>query len=84
MNANDESVIATGILDIWANDEGEGGNKAKKVSKPSVIPAVEVEAPGCSVSSMEVITLPDIIQEIAEEDEENKKRHLRLVAKQEN
>ncbi|KAK0592359.1 hypothetical protein LWI29_017801 [Acer saccharum] len=52
----DESVIATGILDIWANDEGEGGNKAKKVSKPSVIPAVEVEAPGCSVSSMEVIT----------------------------
>ncbi|KAK1571913.1 hypothetical protein Q3G72_024830 [Acer saccharum] len=50
----DGSVIALGMLDIWANDEGD--NKSKKVSKPSVIPAVEVEAPGCSVSSMEVIT----------------------------
>ncbi|TXG50018.1 hypothetical protein EZV62_025893 [Acer yangbiense] len=44
------SVIASSMLDIWANDEGEGGNKAKKVSKPSVILAVEVEAPGCSFS----------------------------------
>ncbi|KAK4836343.1 hypothetical protein QYF36_021663 [Acer negundo] len=41
----DDSVIASGMIDIWAN---EGDNKSKKVSKLSVIPAVEVEAPGCS------------------------------------
>ncbi|KAK4835281.1 hypothetical protein QYF36_007803 [Acer negundo] len=142
----DDSVIASGMLDIMAN---EGDNKSKKVSKPSVIPAVEVEAPGCSfnpayeshqeslaqavaeemqkVYQNELVpepipftvpghaiddedryflevdnasddegnvenlsenahenSLPDIIQEIAKEDEENKKRHMRrLVAKQE-
>ncbi|KAK0592735.1 hypothetical protein LWI29_024398 [Acer saccharum] len=142
----DDSVIASGMLDIWAN---EGDNKSKKVSKPSVIPAVEVEAPGCSFNptyeshqeslaqavaeEMQKVyqnelgpepipftvsghaiddedryflevdnasddegnvenlsenahenSLPDIIQEIAKEDEENKKRHMRrLVAKQE-
>ncbi|CAL4910377.1 unnamed protein product [Urochloa decumbens] len=34
-------------LDIWAGN-GSGGTKAKKRSTTSVIPAVEVEAPGCS------------------------------------
>ncbi|CAM0150029.1 unnamed protein product, partial [Urochloa decumbens] len=34
-------------LDIWAGN-GNGGTKAKKRSTTSVIPAVEVEAPGCS------------------------------------
>ncbi|CAN6336342.1 unnamed protein product [Urochloa humidicola] len=34
-------------LDIWAGN-GNGGTKAKKKSTASVIPAVEVEAPGCS------------------------------------
>ncbi|PUZ63998.1 hypothetical protein GQ55_3G109600 [Panicum hallii var. hallii] len=34
-------------LDIWAGD-GNGDTKAKKRSTTSVIPAVEVEAPGCS------------------------------------
>ncbi|KAJ1261579.1 hypothetical protein BS78_09G040900 [Paspalum vaginatum] len=34
-------------LDIWAG-EGKGDTKAKKRSTTSVIPAVEVEPPGCS------------------------------------
>ncbi|WCJ20001.1 Ribosome biogenesis protein NOP53 [Euphorbia peplus] len=33
--------------DLWENN-GEPDNKARKVSIPSAIPAVEVEAPGCS------------------------------------
>ncbi|KAJ0046872.1 hypothetical protein Pint_06665 [Pistacia integerrima] len=37
----------SGMADIWSN-EGEGDNKSKKVSKPLVIPAVEVEPAGCS------------------------------------
>ncbi|TKY56513.1 P60 protein [Spatholobus suberectus] len=34
------------VFDLW-NDKGED-NKVKKVSKPSLIPAVEVDPPGCS------------------------------------
>ncbi|KAF8009841.1 hypothetical protein BT93_J0738 [Corymbia citriodora subsp. variegata] len=39
------SVSASGMVDLWA-DESDG--KLKKKPKPSVIPAVEVEPPGCS------------------------------------
>ncbi|KAL4576091.1 hypothetical protein LXL04_012179 [Taraxacum kok-saghyz] len=37
----------TGMVDIWDN-KGEQAGKARKVSKLMVIPAVEVEPPGCS------------------------------------
>ncbi|XP_062157312.1 ribosome biogenesis protein NOP53 isoform X2 [Alnus glutinosa] len=41
----DDFATASGMVDIW----GEDKNKAKKQkSKPSIIPAVEVEPPGCS------------------------------------
>ncbi|KAJ4720168.1 Ribosome biogenesis protein NOP53 [Melia azedarach] len=54
-----------GIVDIWAN-EGEG-DKPKKVSKPSVIPAVEVEAPGCSYNPSFESHQESLAQAVAEE-----------------
>ncbi|GMP69549.1 hypothetical protein CsSME_00028769 [Camellia sinensis var. sinensis] len=148
----EEGVSNSGMVDIW-DGKGEHTGKTKKKSKPSVIPAVEVEPPGCSFNPSfeshqdslaravademqkiyrhelgpepvpltvpgEVVdeeemyfldadngsddddpnianedkdgdnehenSLPDIIQEIAKEDEERQKRHLRrAVAKQE-
>ncbi|CAL5343711.1 unnamed protein product [Camellia sinensis] len=41
----EEGVSNSGMVDIW---DGEHTGKTKKKSKPSVIPAVEVEPPGCS------------------------------------
>ncbi|KAK3407784.1 hypothetical protein EUGRSUZ_J00153 [Eucalyptus grandis] len=41
----DASVSASGMVDLWT---GEFDGKLKKKSKPSVIPAVEVEPSGCS------------------------------------
>ncbi|CAN6326661.1 unnamed protein product [Urochloa humidicola] len=46
-NVTMEDDSAEKNLDIWA-ENGNGGTKAKKRSTASVIPAVEVEAPGCS------------------------------------
>ncbi|KAI4306519.1 hypothetical protein L6164_029790 [Bauhinia variegata] len=43
----DDSTSASGMLDIWG-DKGEDNSKVKKVSKPSIIPAVEVDPPGSS------------------------------------
>ncbi|KAK3172168.1 hypothetical protein Dsin_032505 [Dipteronia sinensis] len=60
----DDSVIASGMLDIWAN---EGDIKSKKVSKPSVIPAVEVEAPGCSFNPAYESHQESLAQAVAEE-----------------
>ncbi|KAI9156129.1 hypothetical protein LWI28_001065 [Acer negundo] len=60
----DDSVIASGMIDIWAN---EGDNKSKKVSKPSVIPAVEVEAPGCSFNPAYESHQESLAQAVAEE-----------------
>ncbi|KAK4834999.1 hypothetical protein QYF36_003687 [Acer negundo] len=60
----DDSVIASGMLDIWAN---EGDNKSKKVSKPSVIPAVEVEALGCSFNPAYESHQESLAQAVAEE-----------------
>ncbi|KAK1572258.1 hypothetical protein Q3G72_029769 [Acer saccharum] len=60
----DDSVIASGMLDIWAH---EGDNKSKKVSKPSVIPAVEVEAPGCSFNPTYESRQESLAQAVAEE-----------------
>ncbi|KAL5799775.1 hypothetical protein ACOSQ3_032871 [Xanthoceras sorbifolium] len=62
----DDSVIASGMVDIWAN-EGEGDDKSKKVSKPSVIPAVEVEAPGCSFNPTYESHQESLAQAVAEE-----------------
>ncbi|KAE9451565.1 hypothetical protein C3L33_16555, partial [Rhododendron williamsianum] len=42
-----DGVSDSGMVDIW-DDEGEHTGKFKKKSKPSIIPAVEVEPPGCS------------------------------------
>ncbi|XP_058182988.1 ribosome biogenesis protein NOP53 isoform X2 [Rhododendron vialii] len=42
-----DGVSDSGMVDIWG-DEGEHTGKFKKKSKPSIIPAVEVEPPGCS------------------------------------
>ncbi|XP_022860260.1 ribosome biogenesis protein NOP53-like isoform X2 [Olea europaea var. sylvestris] len=42
----DESVPGSSSVDLW--DAGEDAVKTKKKFKPSVIPAVEVEPPGCS------------------------------------
>ncbi|CAK7325954.1 unnamed protein product [Dovyalis caffra] len=41
------AASGSGMADIWEN-EGECDDKARKISKPSVIPAVEVEPSGCS------------------------------------
>ncbi|KAK4835842.1 hypothetical protein QYF36_015206 [Acer negundo] len=60
----DDSVIASGMLDIWAN---EGDNKSKKVSKLSVLPAVEVEAPGCSFNPAFESHQESLAQAVAEE-----------------
>ncbi|OVA13161.1 P60-like [Macleaya cordata] len=38
---------ASGIVDIW-DDKGVDNVQAKKKPKPSTIPAVEIEPPGCS------------------------------------
>ncbi|KAL7214693.1 hypothetical protein ACSBR1_026972 [Camellia fascicularis] len=43
----EEGVSDSGMVDIW-DGKGEHTGKTKKKSKPSVIPAVEVEPPGCS------------------------------------
>ncbi|KAK3015212.1 hypothetical protein RJ639_005421 [Escallonia herrerae] len=43
----DDGVSESGMVDLW-DDKGDNDVKPKKVSKTSVIPAVEVEPPGCS------------------------------------
>ncbi|PSS32500.1 P60-like protein [Actinidia chinensis var. chinensis] len=42
-----DGALDSGMVDIW-DDKGENTGKTKKKSKPSIIPAVEVEPPGCS------------------------------------
>ncbi|GAB2212445.1 hypothetical protein Droror1_Dr00020411 [Drosera rotundifolia] len=41
-----DDVTELGKFDVWA-DEGDCNDRRKKI-RPSVVPAVEVEAPGCS------------------------------------
>ncbi|CAK9160605.1 unnamed protein product [Ilex paraguariensis] len=43
----DGTVLNSGMVDIWDN-KGEPNIKTKKTSRPSIIPAVEVEPSGCS------------------------------------
>lgn len=42
-----ESAHDSGIVDLW-DENGDGNAKIKKKPKSSIIPAVEVEHPGCS------------------------------------
>ncbi|KAH9767375.1 Ribosome biogenesis protein NOP53 [Citrus sinensis] len=60
-----DGASASGMVDIWAN-EGEGDNP-KKVPKPSVIPAVEVEASGCSYNPTFESHQESLAQAVAEE-----------------
>ncbi|XP_062092411.1 ribosome biogenesis protein NOP53 [Humulus lupulus] len=43
----DESATASDMVDIW-DKKGDNHGKVKKVAMPSLIPAVEVDHPGCS------------------------------------
>ncbi|OIW05418.1 hypothetical protein TanjilG_23244 [Lupinus angustifolius] len=43
----DNSSLAPDVFDLWG-DKDEGNGKLKKASKHSLIPAVEVDPPGCS------------------------------------
>ncbi|KAF3443324.1 hypothetical protein FNV43_RR13006 [Rhamnella rubrinervis] len=43
----EESAMAADMVGIW-DAKGDDNGKIKKVSKPSIIPAVEVDPPGCS------------------------------------
>ncbi|KAL6977530.1 hypothetical protein U1Q18_026329 [Sarracenia purpurea var. burkii] len=45
--SKEDGVSESGMVDIW-DDKGEHTGKTEKKSKPSDIPAVEVEPPGCS------------------------------------
>nr|AAU90201.1 unknown protein [Oryza sativa Japonica Group] len=54
------------ILDIWGEDV-KGDHKAKKRSTASVIPAVEVEAPGCSFNPPFEAHQDSLAQAVADE-----------------
>ncbi|KAL1307943.1 hypothetical protein HN51_049859 [Arachis hypogaea] len=43
----DDSDLPSDVFDMWG-DKDEDIRKGKKVTKPSLIPAVEVDPPGCS------------------------------------
>ncbi|KAJ8769448.1 hypothetical protein K2173_002938 [Erythroxylum novogranatense] len=47
VSQEDETAPTSTMVDIWEK-EGEPNEKSRKISKPSIIPAVEVEPPGCS------------------------------------
>ncbi|XP_010087047.2 ribosome biogenesis protein NOP53 [Morus notabilis] len=42
-----DSATASDMVDIWG-DKGDDNVKVRKIAKPSIIPAVEVDPPGCS------------------------------------
>ncbi|XP_057989857.1 ribosome biogenesis protein NOP53 [Hevea brasiliensis] len=54
------------MVDLWEN-EGECDKKTRKVFKPSVIPAVEVEPPGCSFNPSFEAHQDSLAQAVAEE-----------------
>ncbi|KAL0539715.1 hypothetical protein IC582_023931 [Cucumis melo] len=56
-----------GMLDLW-DDEGEvRSKKTSKISKPSIIPAVEVEPPGCSFNPSHESHQDVLAQAVAQE-----------------
>ncbi|CAN0878271.1 Ribosome biogenesis protein NOP53, partial [Linum grandiflorum] len=56
----------SGITDLWENEE-DGDNRTRKVVKPSIIPAVEVEPPGCSYNPSFEAHQDSLAQAVAEE-----------------
>jgi nucleolar protein 53 len=59
-------IMASGTFDLW-EDNGESDRKAKKVAKPSIIPAVEIEPNGCSYNPPEESHKDALAQAVAEE-----------------
>ncbi|KAG6600893.1 ribosome biogenesis protein NOP53-like [Cucurbita moschata] len=55
-----------GLLDLW-DDKGEARSKISKKPKPSIIPAVEVEPPGCSFNPSHESHQDVLAQAVAEE-----------------
>ncbi|PPR83759.1 hypothetical protein GOBAR_AA36957 [Gossypium barbadense] len=62
----DETVPDSGMVPIWG-DEGQHSGKARQVSKQSIIPAVEVEPPGCSYNPTFDSHQDSLAQAVAEE-----------------
>ncbi|OAY46372.1 ribosome biogenesis protein NOP53 [Manihot esculenta] len=63
---NDSCVKGSSMVDLWGS-EGEADNKLRKASKPSAIPAVEVEPPGCSFNPSFEAHQDSLAQAVAEE-----------------
>ncbi|KAF8397156.1 hypothetical protein HHK36_016063 [Tetracentron sinense] len=59
-----EQVSASGMVDIW---NGDNNANVKKNSKPSHIPAVEVEPPGCSFNPSFEAHQDSLARAVAEE-----------------
>ncbi|GLT28738.1 hypothetical protein SLA2020_036470 [Shorea laevis] len=64
--AKGDSAPDSGFYNIWEN-KGECDVKARKVMKTSVIPAVEVEPPGCSFNPTFESHQDSLAQAVAEE-----------------
>ncbi|EEF41532.1 conserved hypothetical protein [Ricinus communis] len=62
----DGAIQDSGMVDLWGN-EGECDNKTRKISNPSVIPAVEVVPPGCSYNPSFEAHQDSLAQAVAEE-----------------
>ncbi|XP_004491045.1 ribosome biogenesis protein NOP53-like [Cicer arietinum] len=62
----DDSMLDSGLFDMWA-DKVEDNKKGKKVSKPSLIPAVEVDPPGCSFNPSHESHQDTLASAVAEE-----------------
>ncbi|XVE99845.1 hypothetical protein REPUB_Repub03eG0236600 [Reevesia pubescens] len=62
----DDSSPDSGMVPIWGN-EGQHSGKARQVSKQSIIPAVEVEPPGCSYNPSFESHQDSLAQAVAEE-----------------
>ncbi|XWS74742.1 hypothetical protein CRYUN_Cryun01aG0023800 [Craigia yunnanensis] len=61
-----DSAPGSGMVPIWGN-EGQHSGKARQVSKQSIIPAVEVEPPGCSYNPSFESHQDSLAQAVAEE-----------------
>ncbi|XVE69511.1 hypothetical protein DITRI_Ditri09bG0157900 [Diplodiscus trichospermus] len=61
-----DCVPDSGMVPLWGN-EGQHGGKARQVSNQSIIPAVEVEPPGCSYNPSFGSHQDSLAQAVAEE-----------------
>ncbi|XVF84087.1 hypothetical protein PTKIN_Ptkin16aG0546500 [Pterospermum kingtungense] len=62
----DDSAPDSGMVPIWGT-EGQHSGKARQLSKQSIIPAVEVEPPGCSYNPLFESHQDSLAQAVAEE-----------------